>query len=81
MLCPQPERQNNVGVEVPLDIFALALKWLKPTGMRIFYLMTIFSVADLRRRPEGAMAPLREETATKKAYKLLLEGTKIIDPI
>ena len=33
-------------------------------------------VADLRRRPEGAMVPLREETATKKAHKLLLEGPK-----
>jgi len=29
-------------------------------------------VADLRRRPKGTMAPLREETAIKKVHKLLL---------
>ena len=28
-------------------------------------------VADLRRRPEGAMAPLREEKAVNKAHKVL----------
>ena len=31
------------------------------------------------RRPKGAMPPLREETAIKKATKLLLKGAKIID--
>ena len=31
-----------------------------------------YSVADLRRRPLGAMAPLREETAINMAPKLLL---------
>ena len=36
------------------------------------------TVTDLRRRPEVVMAHLREETAIKMAYKLLLEGTKII---
>ena len=40
--------------------------------------MCLHPVADLRRRPEGAMAPLREETAIKKVHKLLLEGAKII---
>ena len=30
------------------------------------------AVADLRRRPKGAMAPLREETAINKAPKLLI---------
>ena len=40
---------------------------------------TVLPLADLRRRPEGAMAPLREETAIKKAPKLLLEGAKMID--
>ena len=40
---------------------------------------TLCPVADLRRRPEGPMAPLREEKAINKAHKLLLEGTKIID--
>ena len=34
---------------------------------------------DLRRRPEGAMAPLMEETTTNKAPKLLLEGAKITE--
>jgi len=29
-------------------------------------------VADLRRRPKGAMAPLREETSINKTPKLLL---------
>ena len=37
------------------------------------------TVADLRRRSKGAMAPLREETAINKAPKLLLHGAKIID--
>ena len=37
------------------------------------------TVADLRRRLEGAMPPLREEKAINKVYKLLLEGAKIID--
>ena len=37
------------------------------------------SVADPRRRPKGAMAPLRVETAIKKAQILLLYGAKIID--
>ena len=32
----------------------------------------VYTVADLRRRPEGAMPPLREETAINKAPKLLL---------
>ena len=37
------------------------------------------SVAELRRRSKGAMAPpLREETANK-ATKLLLKGAKISD--
>ena len=36
-------------------------------------------VADLRRRPEGAMAAVMEEKAINKAHKLLLEGTIIID--
>ena len=36
------------------------------------------TVADLRRRPEGAMAPQRKEKAINKAFKLLLEGAKII---
>ena len=34
-------------------------------------------VADLRRRPEGAMAPLRKKTAIKKVHKFLLEHAKI----
>ena len=36
------------------------------------------TVADLRRRPEGAMGG-REEKIINKAHKLLLEGAKIID--
>ena len=39
----------------------------------------LIPVADPRRRPEGAMAPLREETAINKAYELLLQGTKITE--
>ena len=35
--------------------------------------------ADLRRRPEGARAPLRKEKVINQVHKLLLEGTKIID--
>ena len=35
-------------------------------------------VADLRRKPEGAMAPSEGGKVIKKAHKLLLEGTKII---
>ena len=34
---------------------------------------------DQRRRPEGAMAPLMEETTTNKVPKLLLEGAKITE--
>ena len=37
------------------------------------------SLADLRRRPEGAIALLREERAINKAHKLLSEDAKIID--
>ena len=37
------------------------------------------AVANLRRKPKGAMAPLRGETANYKVAKLLLQGTKIID--
>ena len=37
------------------------------------------TVADLRRRPEGAMNPLREETTINKEHKLLLEGAKITE--
>ena len=36
------------------------------------WLIGLKSVADLRRRPKGAMPPLREETAINKAPKLLL---------
>ena len=34
---------------------------------------------DLKRRPEEAMAPLREERAINMAHKLLLEGAQIVD--
>ena len=53
-----------------------------PCGSERFILSTNqgeYTVVDLRRRPEGAMAPLREEKAINKAHKLLLEGAKSID--
>ena len=41
--------------------------------------MNVLSVVDLRRKPEGAMPPLREEKAINRAHKKLLEGAKIIE--
>ena len=38
-----------------------------------------FPLADLRRRTGIAMAPIRKETAIKKAHKLLSEGAKITE--
>ena len=41
--------------------------------------VNISPIVDLRRKPEGTIAPPRKETANRKAHKLFLEGAKIIE--
>ena len=45
---------------------------IKQGGWVEIIMTQLYPVADLRRRPKGAMAPLRDETAINKAPKLLL---------